>query len=152
MYLDSLLMLLPTTNSYGTCHAMFRRQHFTELLPVLNSFCSLFSVFSEPWAVDADVQLRTEHSMVTYSLHFGYLRVSALTNGPYSKKLLWLRLEASQIYRYKHKYLEYSLTMWSFSKTTDSKAMGVDQVYKRNHEFHPLEQTSDLVRKPLVIP
>lgn len=42
--------------------------------------------------------------------------------------------------------------MWSFSKTTDSKAMGVDQVYKRNHEFHPLEQTSDLVRKPLVIP
>lgn len=73
IYLDSLLMLLPTPNSYDNCHAMFRRQHFTELLPVLNSFCPLFSVFSEPWAVVPDVQLRTEHSTVTYSLHFGYL-------------------------------------------------------------------------------
>lgn len=119
--------------------------------PILNPFCPLFSMFSEPWAVDTDVQLRTEHSTVTYSLHF-VLTSQYINQWPHSKKLLWLRLEALQIYRYKHKYLEYSLTMWPFSKTTDSKAMGFDQVYNRNHKFHPLEQTSHLVRKHLVIP
>lgn len=141
---------LPTVMAAAMIHVQKTALHRPS--SILSSFCPLFSMFSEPWAVDTDVKLRTEHSTVTYSLHFGYLWVSTLTNSHCSKKLLWLRLEAPQIYRYTHKYLEYSLTMWPFSKTTDSKAMGFDQVYNRNHKFPPLEQTSHLVRKHLVIP
>lgn len=77
------------------------------------------------------------------------------------KQLLWLILGTTQICGYKHQYLEWSLTIWPFSKTTVvgsplspmiSQLEAFDQVYSTRHEISPVEQALHPIRQQLVTP
>lgn len=74
------------------------------------------------------------------------------------KNTIWPWQRAAQIYMYKPKYLEGSLTAWWLSTTAAvGSALGLplphprtfDQVYIIRHKYSPGEQTSNLIRKCL---
>lgn len=76
--------------------------------------------------------------------HFKQLTYLCINHIHYNKALLWLRLVASQIYAFKHKHLEGSLTTWSFIKTKSiitllgfitSLAKGFNHIYSTRNEF-----------------
>lgn len=56
--------------------------------------------------------LSTQHLILSLSM----LCFFPSTTGHYKKKLLWLRLTASQAYGYQQKYLDKISTAWPFSK------------------------------------
>lgn len=60
---------------------------------ILSAPC--FTMFSEIYKGDRAVPFRANHSIITYSQHFGQVQVSALTTARCSKKLLPWRLDTA---------------------------------------------------------
>lgn len=89
-------------------HVMSKGQHFIAnfaILHLISSFCSPSSApFLEPF--------------------YGQLWVSASTDTHGKRKLLWPRFRTMHITKYNNKYLEVSLTTWSFSKTSMCSHVG----------------------------
>lgn len=82
------------------------------------------------------------------------------THYPLQMKLLWLKLIATHIYEYKHKYLEGSLTTYLFNKitirsllcpTTSPNEEFVD-VHSTRYEFSPSYQDLNSIMKVFSYP
>lgn len=92
------------------------------------SFYVLLATFLEvPWALDGKSWFRRFiykwTLKVTYTYHFDHGSFFFLL---LQKKLLWQRLRATHIYKYKHKWLEYSVIEWQLSRAT---AMVIPRAY-----------------------
>lgn len=117
-----------------------------------------------PWFLegggDVDVPSIDDH-WITYFQHFEQLGVCTLTVIHCNKKLLWLRLSASQNNGYKYKYLGDNLIMCLLGKTMVVSfslrpmtfwAMGVwPSAYSIRDEFFPVEQPLNLIWMQFVI-
>lgn len=122
-------------------HAVCRRQHFLAQpfphplalaisLPLLpQCSCTL-----EVWeGIGIDVLFRTEHSGSSPQ-HLVQL-ISTLSVAHGKMKILWPWLRATRTYIFKHKYLDYCLTVWQFIKITVIGSILWDEKKKKNIEI-----------------
>lgn len=109
-------------DSDGESHNIFEREHFAAPFHSLFSFhlsCTVSCALMVVGLIQVSclVLNRTEYP-ISYSQHFDQLSISLLT--VHCKRSIFIRTLSggTQVYEYKHDYLEESLTAWLLIKLT----------------------------------
>lgn len=96
---------------------------FLPILCLSWSFCLLFPMFPEAWGPSQGLMEISIYGWAQPLTLSSLLGVSPLIATHCGKKtLLWPKLKVAQVYGYKHRYLEGTLTAWSFGKITIARS------------------------------